>query len=222
MAPIIVESSGRGGHGEPGIGPVWTPPAEQSPGPGDERGEYGRVNRVRRLHWGCGRETREGWINSDRQGHPGVDMPCDIREGLPLDDASVDYAVSIHALQEIPFQELGPVLGELRRVLKTGGVLRLGLPDLLKGVEAYHRQDTGYFLVPDEDARHIGAKLVVQLLWYGHSRMVFTPGFIEESLLDAEFRRVVHCRFGQTENSYPDITVFDDRERESLFVEAVK
>jgi len=39
-----------------------------------------------------------------------------------------------------------PVLAELRRVLKPGGVLRLVLPDLLKGVDAYRRGDRDYFL----------------------------------------------------------------------------
>ena len=62
-----------------------------------------------------------------------------------------------------------PVLTELRRVLKPGGVLRLCLPDLIKGVEAYERGDRDYFLIPDEDARSLGAKLVTQLIWYGYS-----------------------------------------------------
>ena len=175
---------------------------------------------VTRLHWGCGRTIGAGWINSDRSDHSGVDLACDIREGLPLDSDTVDYAVSIHALQEIPYDGLAPVLAELRRVLKPGGVLRLGLPDLLKGV--YHRGDADYFAVPDEDARDIGAKLVVQLLWYGHSRVVFTPGFIEQVLLDSGFSRVVHCRFEETSGPNPEITTFDNRERESLFVEAFK
>jgi hypothetical protein len=115
-----------------------------------------------------------------------------------------------------------PALRELCRVLRAGGVLRLGLPDLLQGVDAYHRGDRSYFSVPDEDARDLGAKLVVQLLWYGHSRTVFTAGFIEEILLVAGFGRVVHCRFRETSSPHPDITVFDNRQRESLFVEAFK
>src|SRR4029453_1579702 len=99
---------------------------------------------------------------------------------LPLPDESIDYIASIHALVELPYPDLLPVLGELRRVLKTGGVLRLALPDLLKGVAAYHRGDRDYFLIPDEDAQSLGAKLVTQLAWYGYSRTLFTPEFAEE------------------------------------------
>ncbi len=78
---------------------------------------------TRRLHWGCGGSAAPGWINSDRGEYPGVDLVCDIRDGLPLAGESVDYAVSIHALPEIPYGDLVPALQELRRVLKPGGVV---------------------------------------------------------------------------------------------------
>jgi predicted SAM-dependent methyltransferase len=177
---------------------------------------------ARRLHWGCGGSARPGWINSDIKEGPCIDISADIREGLPLDDESVDYAVSVHALQEIPLHDLVTVLSELRRVLTVGGVLRLVLPDLLKGIEAYQRGDRDYFLVPDEDARSLGAKLVVQLIWYGYSRTLFTREFIEELLLKSGFSRVEHCQHRQTTSEFPDITALDNREAESLFVEAIK
>jgi len=41
-----------------------------------------------RLNWGCGPEPIPGWINSDRLDARGVDLCCDIRDGLPLADAT--------------------------------------------------------------------------------------------------------------------------------------
>ncbi len=177
---------------------------------------------LRRLHWGCGGSARPGWINSDIKSGPGIDLSVDIREGLPLPDSSLDYAVSVHALQEIHLRDLIRVLSELRRVLIPGGVLRLVLPDLLKGVRAYENDERDYFLVPDEDAQSLGAKLVVQLLWYGYSRTLFTPEFVAELLFKAGFARVDYCGYRQTASPFGDITTFDNRERESLFVEATK
>jgi predicted SAM-dependent methyltransferase len=103
---------------------------------------------VRRLNWGCGGHTLPGWINSDQKEGAGIDLSCDIAKGLPLEDDSIDYAVSIHALPEVPYDRIVPVLAELRRVIKPGGILRLCLPDLIKGVSDYERGDSHYILVP--------------------------------------------------------------------------
>lgn len=176
----------------------------------------------RRLNWGCGGYPREGWINSDVTAYPGVDIICDIRDGLPLESDQLDYAVSIHALPEIPYPDLLPALKELRRVLKPEGTLRLGLPDLDKAISAYLSKDSNYFLIPDDDVRSLGGKLVVQMTWYGHSRSVFTPDFVEELLHKARFARVTRCAYRQTASPFAEIVELDNRERESLFVEAVK
>jgi SAM-dependent methyltransferase len=177
---------------------------------------------IRRLNWGSGEHPEPGWINSDIKDGPGIDISCDIREGLPLGDASVDYVASIHALPEIPFSDLVGVLRELRRVLKPGGILRLGLPDLDKGIDAYMKNDRNYFLIPDEDADTIGGKFVTQLLWYGWSRSLFTHDFTEELLRDAGYSATFACSFRQTKSRFSEIVELDSRERESFFVEAVK
>jgi len=134
----------------------------------------------------------------------------------------MDYAVSIHALPAIRLPDLVPTLQELRRVLKHQGVLRLGLPDLEKGIEAYLNHDIDYFLVPDEEIVSLGGKLIVQLLWHGYSHSLFTTDFVEELLLKAGFAKVKICQYRETHSTYPEIVTLDNRERESLFVEAVK
>src|SRR5688500_9612990 len=113
---------------------------------------------VKRLNWGCGSWSEPGWINSDLHDGEGIDWTCDIREGLPCDDDYFDYVVSIHALPMIPIPQLVEVVTELKRVLKPGGTLRLCLPDLDKGIQAYLRGDRSYFQVPDEDFESLGAK----------------------------------------------------------------
>jgi predicted SAM-dependent methyltransferase len=177
---------------------------------------------IKRLNWGCGRRGMPGWINADRRTDGELDIRCDIRDGLPLDADSIEYIVSVHALQEIPYPDLVDVLKELRRVLRAGGVLRLCLPDMTKGIDAYLRKDRIFFAIPDEHARSLGGKLITQLMWYGHTRTPFTHDFIEELLLKAEFRRVDACSFRTTQSPYPGIVELDNREGESLFVEAVK
>jgi hypothetical protein len=177
---------------------------------------------VERLNWGCGPVPALGWTNSDRLAAAGVDLCCDIRDGLPVEDGRFHYAVGIHALQDVPYLDVRPVLRELRRVLTRGGVLRLALPDFEKSIAAWQRRDAGYFYIPDGEVTSIGGKLIVQAIWYGSVRTPFTFDFIEELALAAGFRHVSRCAFRSTESAYPDIVSLDNRERESLFVEAVK
>lgn len=176
--------------------------------------------RPRRLNWGCGSHTAPGWINSDVRPKPGVDLVADIRRGLPLADDCLDYAVSVHALPEIPYPQLIPVLAELGRVLKPGGTLRLVLPDLDRAIDAYRRGEEGYFKVGPEDARSLGGRLIVQMLWYGHSRSLFTAEFSQELLEKAGFEQVRHCTFGKTASAIAEIVALDNREDESIYVEA--
>ena len=180
------------------------------------------MSEIKRLNWGCGSWVEKGWINSDIKDEYNPEIVCDIRNGLPLEDGEIDYAVSVHALPEFTVAEIVPVLQELQRVIKPGGVLRLVLPDLLKGIAAYQRGDRDYFLIPDKDARLLGAKLIMQLFWYGYSKTSFTSEFIEEMLLKAGFREVRHCAYKETKSAWPEIIELDNREAESLYVEGYK
>ena len=190
--------------------PDVTVPSQSSP-----------TREITRLNWGCGGWVEPGWINSDIKEAPGV-LACDIRDGLPLDGDSIDYAVSIHALPEFHYTEIIGVLQELRRVLKPGGVLRLGLPDLERAFDAYRRGDRAYFQVPDDEMTSLGGKLVAQVSWYGYSRTFFVHEFIEELLLKAGFSEVHRVSYLETRTAHRDIVSLDNRERESLFVEAIK
>lgn len=177
---------------------------------------------MRRLNWGCGPQPAPGWLNSDLLTAPGIDLSGDIRDGLPLEAGSIWYITSIHALQSLPYLDVVPALRELLRVLKSGGVLRLALPDLERGLDACRRNDRAYFYIPDEESATISGKLIVQMTWYGSNRMLFTYEFARELLLRAGFRRVTHCAYRVTASQFPEIVELDNRERESLFVEAVK
>lgn len=163
-----------------------------------------------------------GWINADRLEQPGIELSGDIRDGLALRDDSIDYAVSIHGLQDLPYLDVVPALRELRRVLRPGGVLRLALPDLERSIDAWRRGDRAYFYIGDDEAASIGGKLIVQAIWFGSTRTPFTWDFLQELALTAGFRRVTRCTFRHTDTAWPDIVALDNRERESLFAEAVK
>jgi predicted SAM-dependent methyltransferase len=177
---------------------------------------------VNRLNWGCGAHIAPGWINSDVKDESGVDLVCDIREELPLATGSVDYAVSIHSLPELAYTEIVPVLEELRRVLKPGATLRLALPDLRRGIDAYLAADEDYFKVDRDEVHSRGGRFVVHMLWYGYSRTLFTVDFALELLEKAGFVELSECSFGVSASGITEIVELDNRKDESLFVEGRK
>lgn len=172
------------------------------------------------MNLGCGSKAAPGWLNCDAAGVPGIDLRMDLRRGLPIASATLDCIAAIHVVQDLAWDEIAPALKELHRVLKNGGVLRLAVPDLERAMRAYFTADVEYFFVPDSDARSIGAKLVTQIIWYGSVRTPCTFGFLDEWLRRAGFAEVSRRSFG--ESTLEALASLDNRERESLFVEAVK
>jgi SAM-dependent methyltransferase len=177
---------------------------------------------VVRLNLGCGPNPAAGWINLDLRREQGVQLCCDLRRGLALATECADYAVGMHVLQDLPWPEIPPAVSEMYRVLKPRGVLRLGLPDLDRAIDAYRRKDAGYFYVSDAHMLSLGGKLVTQIVWYGSVRTPFTFDFARELLIKAGLASVVSCAFQRTESAHPQIVELDNRPRETLFVEATK
>jgi SAM-dependent methyltransferase len=112
-----------------------------------------------KLNLGSGPVAPHGWVNIDRSPSvtldrlPGVKRLLrsvgmlqeqqmiswprsiklfDLTEALPYPDSSVDAIYSSHALEHLYLDEACRLLGECRRVLREGHVLRLALPDALQ------------------------------------------------------------------------------------------
>ena len=178
------------------------------------------MTEVRRLHWGCGKVTPAGWINSDLKPGPGVDIAGDILDGLPCEDDSIDYISSQHALVELKIYDQIAALSELRRVLKPGGVLRLCLPDLDRAIAAYQNGQREYFHIWDWDT--VAGNFITHVLWYNLTCTPITYEFAEELLKKAGFSGVIRVGYRQTASPHPEIVELDGRPAESFYVEATK
>lgn len=79
---------------------------------------------------GCGQSLHSDWINIDcKPTGPGV-VVHDLTKGLPFADGELDAVYSSHLLEHFPKWQAPDFLCECRRVLKTGGIVRLAVPDL--------------------------------------------------------------------------------------------
>ena len=85
------------------------------------------------LHVGCANRYYEGFINSDKvevwKGKKRkLDLVMDLGKPWPYKDESVDGIVGMHVFQQLTWRELIVAFSEAKRVLKKGGVLRMGCP----------------------------------------------------------------------------------------------
>ena len=81
-----------------------------------------------KLHIGCGRVKKEGFINIDKSKDVNPDIVVDIEQGLPFKDNSFDYIYSRHTLEHIRPFYWEFVLDEMSRIAKDGCILDLILP----------------------------------------------------------------------------------------------
>jgi predicted SAM-dependent methyltransferase len=120
-------------------------------------------HQLRGLDCGCGRNPTAGWLNVDMRPFAGPDgsrtvpgrvalldgtfyfLEQDVRETLPIDDASFDWIYSSHLIEHLRPEKVIEVLRQLRRLLKPGGLLRLSTPDLRRYIEGYVDPERRFF-----------------------------------------------------------------------------
>ena len=91
------------------------------------------------LNIGCGKVKLPGFVNIDLE--PGGDIQCDVTQGLPYDDATVDGIYSEHFIEHLSQKDIIAFLRECRRVLRPGGRVRIATPDLDEAVRQYFEND---------------------------------------------------------------------------------
>ena len=95
----------------------------------------------KKLQLGCGRNWLEGWLNSDYFPRNSDILQLDVTVALPFENDTFDYIFSEHVIEHISYPEGAYMLEECFRVLKPGGVLRVGTPDLAFLVNLYREDE---------------------------------------------------------------------------------
>ncbi len=83
-----------------------------------------------RLQLGCGTRLLDGWLNSDFVPRTTEAIRIDATEPLPFDDSTFAHVYSEHMIEHLDHLAGQRLLGEICRVMRPGGRLRLSTPDL--------------------------------------------------------------------------------------------
>ena len=123
------------------------------------------ANQFERLNLGCGPNAPAGWLNVDgswnawlsnhaylrktlttfgviSKNSPGAQwnvrpLVHDLTKRLPFEDNAVSFIYGAHVLEHLYLTDAQRLLGECKRVLRPGGVVRLVVPDLHSMVTSY-------------------------------------------------------------------------------------
>jgi len=155
------------------------------------------------LHVGCANRYYKGFINSDFRtewkGKPfKLDQVMDLGKPWPYENESVDGVVGMHVFQQLYWRDLIVAFREAFRVLKKGGVLRIGCP-----------------MVEIED------KSLDYLLGWNNINL-FSYNLLSEVLVNRiGFKVLLDKEFGSS--SIPRLADVDNRpNRGTLYFEAIK
>lgn len=135
---------------------------------------------VVRVHLGPGQKNYlPGWVNVDANTFTGkCDVWADISRGLPFHDASVDAVYSHHVIEHLP--DLAGHFAEMFRILKPGGVVRVGGPNGDAAMREYLAGNSAWFSdFPDRRAS-IGGRLENFIFCRQEHLTILTPSYLQE------------------------------------------
>lgn len=189
-----------------------------------------------RLHLGCGRHPKVGWVNIDIWENPWeaprkrelTVINYDLARGLPLADNVVSEIYSSHFLEHLSAHQGASLLSDCHRVLRPEGRLRTCVPDFSRLARAYVDGDAEYFaplyeIFTDRMGDGVpGSGTIMDavnngLYQFGEHRCMYDTEKLEKLLTAIGFQRVEASSFD------PAIDAdWDAREHFSLYIDAFK
>jgi SAM-dependent methyltransferase len=136
----------------------------------------------------------------------------DVSKRFPFPDGCMEAVYSSHLLEHVPQSVAENCLRESFRVLRPGGVVRVGVPDLDIHVQQYDREDPDTFVHQVFQARAVRDK---NRHWW-----MYNECSLARALRAAGFPDPI--RRGFREGVCPDLDALDNRPEVTLFMEALK
>lgn len=114
-----------------------------------------------KINLGCGRDYKDGWINTDVSRETKADYYFDVsKDVFPFEDNSADEIYCSGVLEQIlENQGLIHAMNECHRVLKTGGKFTVIVPNAKYAIASQDPMDVRKFTIPTfnyfiKDDRH--------------------------------------------------------------------
>lgn len=205
---------------------------------------------------GCGASPTPGWLNYDnsysvilcKMGRPGRWLArkltnndffkkiedhkiqyANCARSIPMKENSVDVVYASHVLNALPERQMTGFLGEAKRVLRVGGILRLSVPCFDRYVESYShgKLDRDEPLASLRVCRGsvypdtLMGRLKVLCVGYRGVKRVFNKAMLSDVLRRGGFEKICLLAPGETTIADPKGLDLNERAEQSIYVECV-
>ena len=154
---------------------------------------------MKRLHLGCGGKFIPGFYHVDIQSYPHVDQICSVDKLAFVADDTVELIYACHVLEHFGRFQIVDVLREWCRVLQSGGLLRLAVPDFAACAAIYYEQG-----LKDGLSGLVGLVCGGQRDETDFHQMIFDAPLLSGLLLQAGFSEVRRWDWQTTEHADVD------------------
>jgi predicted SAM-dependent methyltransferase len=138
-----------------------------------------------KLNLGCNSIYLGDYVNVEVNPEFKADVYHDLREPLPFPSECAEEVLLSHVLEHLYYSDGAKLISEIHRVLKTGGLLRVNVPNMLwiaqliLTVEDHPLEKTSPFTLMYGMTNAYGAQ--DQSIWQTH-RSGYTPKLLREKL----------------------------------------
>jgi SAM-dependent methyltransferase len=165
-------------------------------------------NGVAKVHLGPGkRNYLAGWVNVDANMFTGkCDVWANLDDGLPFPDSSVDAIYSHHVIEHL--KNLAGHFAEMFRILKPGGVFRVGGPNGDMAIRKYVAGDNAWFDDYPDKRASLGGRFENFIFCRQEHLTILTPSYLEELAMACGFQSLALVK-PIVESRHPD--TFDQK-----------
>jgi SAM-dependent methyltransferase len=184
---------------------------------------------VRKLNLCCGNQKVPGYLGIDLV--DGADLRLDLATmDLPFAATSLETVVCMSAINYFTRARAQQLVREMHRVLRAGGVCRVGVQDMKALAERYVRDDREFFFQKLADGRDrfegptLGDKFAAWFYGYavGAHRCEYFYDFESLAHLFREAGFSVIERKAFRESRIAEVELLDNRADQMFFLEAIK
>jgi predicted SAM-dependent methyltransferase len=172
--------------------------------------EYLAAHKVSKLQLGSRGNTLKEWLNTDLAVDENIGVYyLDVTKNFPIPDESFDYVYCEELIEHIEYQEGLHLLSECFRILKPGGKMRIGTPDLKSFIELYnsknnklHREYTRWIVDNFfSDIKSYSSVFVINNLFrnWGH-KFIYDFDTLADSFQRAGFINIVRMFEGKSDD----------------------